>query len=73
MDGGYQQSGDTSNQSSCIDLVSSNEFSAEKTSDAPGEEWLTNNEGNNNQNKLESLGECYHLLKQDGKEGGQDN
>jgi len=28
----------------------------EKSSDAPGEEWLTNNEGNNQQNKLASLG-----------------
>ena len=32
-------------------------FAAEKSSDAPGEEWLTNNEGNNQQNKLASLGE----------------
>lgn len=34
-------------------------IAAEKTSDAPFEEYLGNNEGNNNQNKLAMAGECY--------------
>jgi len=32
-------------------------LAATKTSEAPGEDWLTSNEGNNNKNKLASLGE----------------
>jgi len=31
-------------------------LAATKTSEAPGEDWLTSNEGNNNKNKLASLG-----------------
>ena len=34
---------------------------ATKTSEAPGEDWLTSNEGNNNKNKLASLGEIWYI------------